>query len=82
MNKAMDLLKMFQEAGKERIDIRTILDEAAPKIKDYSALVARLEQLSGNHATCSITEFSNWMKVSRSTVYTWRDNNYLIYSAG
>ena len=33
--KALDLLAMFKEAGKERIDIRTILDEAAPKIKDY-----------------------------------------------
>lgn len=49
---------MFKEAGKERIDIRTILDEAASKIKDYHALVVRLEQLSGNHATCCITEFA------------------------
>ena len=53
VTKAYDLLAMFKEAGKERIDIRTILDEAAPKIKDYSELVARLEQLSMNHATCS-----------------------------
>ena len=78
--KALDLLTMFKEAGKERIDIRTILDEAAPKIKDYSALVAKLEQLSGNHATCSITEFVNWTKVSRQTVYKWRDCGYLVYS--
>ena len=34
VTKAYDLLAMFKEAGKERIDIRTILDEAAPKIKD------------------------------------------------
>ena len=67
VTKAYDLLAMFKEAGKERIDIRTILDEVAPKIKDYSALVARLEQLSGNHATCSITEFAAWLKVSRLT---------------
>ena len=44
VTKAYDLLAMFKEAGKERIDIRTILDEAAPKIKDYSALVVKLEQ--------------------------------------
>lgn len=43
VNKAYDLLNMFKEAGKNRIDIQTILDEAAPKIKDYSVLVARLE---------------------------------------
>ena len=60
--KALDLLAMFKEAGKERIDIRTILDEAAPKIKDYPALVAKLEQLSGNHATCNISEFAAWTK--------------------
>lgn len=80
VTKAYDLLAMFKEAGKERIDIRTILDEAAPKIKDYSVLVARLEQLSGNHATCSITEFAVWMKVSRQTVYNWKDSNYLVFT--
>ena len=37
VTKAYELLAMFKEAGKERIDIRTILDEAVPKIKDYSA---------------------------------------------
>ena len=80
VTKALDLLTMFKEAGKERIDIRTILDEAAPKIKDYTTLVAKLEQLSGNHATCSITEFANWMKVSRQTVYNWKDSSYLVFA--
>ena len=42
--------------------------------------VARLEQLSGNHATCSITEFAVWMKVSRQTVYNWKDSNYLVFT--
>ena len=58
VTKAYDLLAMFKEAGKGRSDNRTILDEAASKIKDYHALVVRLEQLSGNHATCCITEFA------------------------
>ena len=40
--------------------------------------MARLEQLSGNHATCSITEFAAWMKVSRRTAYNWKDSNYLV----
>lgn len=74
VNKALDLLKMFQEAGKEKIDVWTILDESAPKIKSFATLEAKLEQLAGNHETCNVSEFSNWMKVSRSTVYTWRDN--------
>ena len=43
--------------------------------------MARLEQLSGNHATCSITEFAVWMKVSRQTVYNWKDSNYLVKPA-
>ena len=30
--KALDLLTMFRGAGKEKIDVRTILNEAAPKI--------------------------------------------------
>ena len=78
--KVLDLLAMFKEAGKEMIDVRTILDEAAPKIKDFPALVTKLEQLSGSHDTCNVSEFSNWMKVSRQTVYNWRDCGYLVYS--
>lgn len=66
VNKALDLLKMFQEAGKEKIDVWTILDESAPKIKSFATLEAKLEQLAGNHETCNVSEFSNWMKVSRS----------------
>ena len=31
VTKAYDLLAMFKEAGKERIDIRTILDEVAQR---------------------------------------------------
>ena len=42
--------------------------------------MARLEQLSGNHATCSITEFAAWMKVSRQTVYNWKGSNYLVFA--
>lgn len=81
VNKALDLLKMFQEAGKEKIDVWTILDESAPKIKSFATLEAKLEQLAGNHETCNVSEFSNWMKVSRSTVYTWRNNRLLTVTA-
>ena len=42
--------------------------------------MAKLEQLSGNHATCSITEFAAWMKVSRRTAYNWKDSNYLAFT--
>lgn len=80
VTKAYDLLAMFKEAGKEKIDVRTILDEAAPKIKDYAVLVEKLEQLAGNHGTCNVSEFSAWMKVSRQTVYNWKDCGYLVYS--
>lgn len=80
VGKALDLLTMFKEAGEEKIDVRTIMDEAAPKIKDYAALVEKLEQLAGNHGTCNVSEFSAWMKVSCQTVYNWRDCGYLVYS--
>lgn len=60
VGKALDLLTMFKEAGKEKIDVRIIMDEAAPKIKDYAALVEKLEQLAGNQGTCNVSEFSAW----------------------
>lgn len=72
VGKALDLLTMFKEAGKEKIDVRTIMDEAAPKIKDYAALVEKLEQLAGNHGTCNVSEFSAWDEgASREPVAGW-----------
>ena len=43
--------------------------------------MARLEQLSGNHATCSITEFSNWMKVNLFKPHDSHPRNRLIANA-
>ena len=80
VSKTLDLLTMFQNAGKGRIDVRTILDEAAPKTSGSRALLERLEHLAESHETCNNTEFSAWMKVSRQTVYNWKDSNYLVYS--
>lgn len=40
VGKAYDLLAMFKEAKKTRIDIQTILDEASPKIVGYNGLRA------------------------------------------
>lgn len=54
VNKAVDLLKMFQDAGKEKIDVWTILDESAPKLKSIATLEAKLEQLAGNHACSTV----------------------------
>lgn len=42
VNKAYDLLKIFKEAGKNRIDIQTVLDEAAPKIVGYKKYLEKL----------------------------------------
>ena len=65
VGKALDLLTMFKEAGKEKIDVRTI-------IKDYAALVEKLEQLAGNHGTCNVSEFSAWDEgASREPVAGW-----------
>ncbi len=80
VNKALELLTMFKEAGNERIDVRTLLDEAALKIKDYHALLERLKKMAEGHETCNHSEFAAWLGVSRQTVYNWKDCNYLMYT--
>lgn len=48
VGKAFVLLNMFKEAGKNRIDIQTILDEVAPKIVGYKKYLEKLaDGLSG-----------------------------------
>jgi hypothetical protein len=80
VNKAYDLLNMFKEAGKNRIDIQTILDEAAPKIIGYKKYLKKLADIATRKESCNFSEFAGWLDVSRQTVYNWRDNGYLVHT--
>ena len=80
VNKAYDLLNMFKEAGKNRIDIQTILDEAAPKIVGYRKYLEKLADIATRKDCCNFSEFAGWLDVSRQTVYNWRDNGYLVHT--
>lgn len=80
VNKAYDLLNMFKEAGKNRIDIQTILDEAAPKIVGYKKYLEKLADIATRKESCNFSEFAGWLDVSRQTVYNWRDNGYLAHT--
>ena len=79
VGKAYDLLAMFKEAKKTRIDIQTILDEAAPKIVGYKKYLERLSDIATRKESCNFSEFAGWLDVSRQTVYNWRDNGYLVH---
>lgn len=68
VNKAFNLLSMFEEAGKDRIDIRTLLDEAAPKIVEFRRCLEKLKPISENKTTGNFSEFAGWLGVSRQTV--------------
>lgn len=80
VNKAYDLLNMFKEAGKNRIDIQTILDEAVPKIIGYKKYLEKLADIATRKESCNFSEFAGWLDVSRQTVYNWRDNGYLVHT--
>lgn len=80
VGKAYDLLTMFKEAGKNRIDIQTILDEASPKIVGYKDHLAKLSSIATRKESCNFSEFSGWLDVSRQTVYNWRGNGYLVHT--
>ena len=41
--------------------------------------MARLERTAESHDRCTPTELANWNKVSRQTVYNWRDRGLLVY---
>ena len=68
VGKAYDMLAMFKEAKKTRIDIQTILDEASPKIVGYKKYLERLSDIATRKDSCNFSEFAGWLDVSRQTV--------------
>ena len=52
---------------------------ARPWITDWPEHLARLERTAESHDRCTPTELANWNKVSRQTVYNWRDRGLLVY---
>lgn len=52
-----------------------------PWITDWPEHLARLERTAESHDRCTPTELANWNKVSRQTVYNWRDRGLLVYDA-
>ena len=55
--------------------------EWRPWITDWPEHLARLERTAESHDRCTPTELANWNKVSRQTVYNWRDRWLLVYDA-
>ena len=58
VGKAYDLHKMFKEGKKTRIDIQTILDEAAPKIVGYKKYLEKLADIATRKDSCNFSEFA------------------------
>lgn len=58
-----------------------LLAFARPWITDWPEHLARLERTAESHDRCTPTELANWNKVSRQTVYNWRDRGLLVYDA-
>ena len=76
---AQDVLKMFADAGKDRIRVQDLLQQSMARIENWQEKYEKLEILSQNHETCNVTEFSNWMGISRQAFYKWKQNGFIIF---
>ena len=76
---AQDFLAMVAENGDTMVEVQDLLAFARPWITDWPEHLARLERTAESHDRCTPTELANWNKVSRQTVYNWRDRGLLVY---
>ena len=76
---AQDFLAMVAEKGEAMVEVQDLLAFARPWITDWPEHLARLERTAESHDRCTPTELANWNKVSRQTVYNWRDRGLLVY---
>ena len=76
---AQDFLAMVAENGDTMVEVQDLLAFARPLITDWPEHLARLERTAESHDRCTPTELANWNKVSRQTVYNWRDRGLLVY---
>ena len=78
---AQDFLAMVAEKGEAMVEVQDLLAFARPWITDWPEHLARLERTAESHDHCTPTELANWNKVSRQTVYNWRDRGLLVFDA-
>ena len=79
VKEAQDVLTMFADAGKERIRVQDLLQQCMARIENWQEKYEKLEKLSQNHDTCNVTEFSNWIGISRQAFYNWKQNGFIIF---
>lgn len=73
-----NVMDMHKEAGREKVSVSELLQMCAERIDRWQEKYEHLEALCKTHDFCNLSEFANWMGVSRQTVYNWRDSGYLI----
>ena len=76
---AQVFLAMVAEKGDAMVEVQDLLAFARPRITDWPEHLARLERTAESPDHCTPTELANWNKVSRQTVYNWRDRGLLVY---
>lgn len=76
---AQEALDMLAKRGKVLTDVRTLLTFSMPQVSEWQVRLEKLERIGESHDKCTITEIANWLKVSRQTIYNWRDRGLLVY---
>jgi len=77
---ALNVLKMYADAGRDRIQAKDLLQQCMPLIENWQERYEKLETIKENHQYCNYTEFAAWMKVSRQTAYNWKASGYIIHN--
>jgi hypothetical protein len=76
-----DFQAIVAKKGDDMVEVQDLLAFARPWITDWPEHLVRLERTAESHDRCTPTELANWNKVSRQTVYNWRDRGLLVYDA-
>lgn len=75
---AISVLQKLSEQGKRVISVKELLCLSAPRIAHKEEVMKKLRDYSKVRIECNCNELSNFLGISRQTIYNWMERGYLI----
>ena len=74
----INVLQKLSEQGKRVISVKELICLASPRIAHKEEVMKKLKEYSTVRLECNCNELSNFLGISRQTIYNWLDRGYLI----
>ena len=69
----INVLQKLSEQGKRVISVKELICLASPRIAHKEEVMKKLKEYSKVRLECNCNELSNFLGISRQTIYNWLD---------